>query len=169
MADKPKDNKERDWDREMREVDKLLAKLPEADPMLGRGTPRGPLGGIPTVRMTPGGAGAGRDVAGTWLKLGLGLLLGVGMLVWPYTHVCGAKLFLYMLGIVMLIVAGGWTAMASWRARQGWAHLLALLIVWWGLSLAGAVVLPRVGYAGQQAIWLCPEPTTPPPPPVAPN
>ena len=163
MADNDKSQKERDWDREMREVDKLLAKLPDADPAPGRGAPpRAPLGGTPTVRTTP--ATGGRDVAGTWLKLSLGLLLGVGMLVWPYSHVCGAKLFLYMLGIAMLIVAGVWSATASWRARQGWAHLLSLLLVWWGLSLAGAVVLPRVGYAGQQGIWLCPEPTAPPVP-----
>ena len=31
MAGKDKEIKDRDWDREMREVDKLLAKLPEAD------------------------------------------------------------------------------------------------------------------------------------------
>lgn len=158
MADKEKDAKERDWDREMREVDKLLAKLPDADPTLGRGERRPPLGGAPTVRTTP--ATPGRDAAGTWLKLGLGVLLGVGMLVWPYSHVCGLKLFLYLLGIAMLIVAGTWSALAAWRSRQGWAHLLSLLLVWWGLSLAGAVVLPRVGYAGQQGLWLCPEPTT---------
>ena len=35
--------KERDWDREMREVDKLLAKLPDADPTLGRGVPTVPM------------------------------------------------------------------------------------------------------------------------------
>jgi hypothetical protein len=162
MADKSKD-KERDWDREMREVDKLLAKLPDADPMLDRGAPRPPVGGVPTVRTAPA-AGGGRDVAGTWLKLGLGVLLAIGMLVWPYSHICGAKLFLYLLGILMLIVAGVWSAMASWRARQGWAHVLSLLIVWWGLSLAGAAVLPRTGYAGQDGIWLCPEPVAPPAP-----
>jgi len=39
---KDKDPKERDWDREMREVDKLLAKLPDADPALGRGVPPSP-------------------------------------------------------------------------------------------------------------------------------
>ncbi|MGH7528894.1 MAG: hypothetical protein ACREMN_00780 [Gemmatimonadales bacterium] len=156
MADK---EKERDWDREMREVDKLLAKLPDADPMPGRAAPpRPPQSGVPTVLTTP--VPGGRDVAATWLRLTLAMLLGIGMLVWPYTHVCGAKLFLYMLGIIMLIVAGVWAALASWRARQGWAHLLALLAVWWGLSLMGAVVLPRVGYAGQQGIWFCPEPPT---------
>jgi uncharacterized membrane protein len=86
------------------------------------------------------------------------LLLGAGMLVWPYTHVCGAKLLFYLLGIVTLIVAGVWSALSSWKHRQGFAHLLSLALVLWGIALAMGVVLPRVGYAGQAAIWLCPEP-----------
>ena len=51
----PGNEKDRDWDREMREVDKLLAKLPDADPALGRGpvTARNPQGGVATVHMTP--------------------------------------------------------------------------------------------------------------------
>jgi hypothetical protein len=157
--------KERDWDREMREVDKLLAKLPDADPLPGRepgapaGPGRGPMGGVPTVRTTPA-VGGGRDVAGTWLKVGLGVLMGIGMFVWPYSHVCGLKLMFYMLGITTLVVAGVWSAVAAWRHRQGWAHLLSLLLISWGLMLMAATVLPRVGYAGQEAIWLCPEPGT---------
>ena len=168
MADK---EKERDWDREMREVDKLLAKLPDADPTLGRGPIRagatagggGGVGGVPTIRTTPYLAG-GRGFASTWLRLGLGLLLGVGMLVWPYSHICGLKLLFYMLGIATLIVAGVWSALSSWKHRQGFAHLLSLTLVWWGLTLAAAAVLPRVGYAGQEAIWLCPEPSVAPTP-----
>ena len=35
--------KDRNWDKEMAEVDRLLKKLPNADPTLGRG-------GEPTVR-----------------------------------------------------------------------------------------------------------------------
>ena len=170
MADKGKE-KERDWDREMREVDKLLAKLPDADPTLGRGPIRGAgggaaagEGGVPTVRTTPYAVGGGRGFASTWLRLGLGLLLGIGMLVWPYSHVCGLKLLFYMLGIATLVVAGVWSALSSWKHRQAFAHLLSLTLVWWGLTLAAAAVLPRVGYAGQEAIWLCPEPSAAPTP-----
>lgn len=159
MAEK---EKERDWDREMREVDKLLAKLPDADPTLGHAPPRGgagaAAGGVPTIRTTPYAPGR-RGPATTWLRLSLALLLGVGLLVWPYSHVCGVKLLFYILGIVMLIVAGVWSAFSSWKHHQGFAHLLSLTLVWWGLTLAAAVVLPRAGYAGQRAIWLCPEPS----------
>ena len=157
--------KDRDWDREMREVDKLLAKLPDADPTLGRPLPK-PQGGIPTVpHALPSGrpASGTRAFASTWLRLGLGLLLGVGMLVWPYTHVCGLRLMFYMAGITTLVVAGGWSALASWKHRQGFAHFLSILLLILGLGLAAGAILPRIGYAGQQGLWLCPDPsaTTP--------
>jgi hypothetical protein len=88
--------------------------------------------------------------------------MGIGMFVWPYSHVCGLKLMFYMLGVTTLVVAGVWSAVAAWRHRQGWAHLLSLFLISWGLMLMAATVLPRVGYAGQEAIWLCPEPGTTP-------
>ena len=154
MADREKD---RDWDREMREVDKLLAKLPEADPTLGRGVPtaRPAHGGSP-VRTT----GGTRVVAATWGRLGLGLLLGVGMLVWPYSHVCGAKLLFYSIGVLTLMVSGVWSAAASWKYRQGFGHLVSILLIFWGLILALGVVLPRTGYADprERGMWFCPEP-----------
>lgn len=152
-------DKEREWDREMAEVDKLLKKLPEADPTLGRGVPT-----VPRAPRPAGPPGAAEIAAGsrerltTWLRVGLGLVLGVGMLVWPYSHICGAKLLFYMIGVTTLIVAGVWSALSSWKRRLGLAHLLSLGIVLLGLALAVGVVLPRVGYAGQDALWFCPEP-----------
>jgi hypothetical protein len=71
--------KERDWDKEMAEVDRLLKKLPAADPTLGR-----PSGGERTVRKpaaVPGGGWGGgaaptaRDRIGTWAKVALGVLV----------------------------------------------------------------------------------------------
>ncbi len=156
----PGKEKEHDWDREMREVDKLLAKLPEADPTLARGAPT-----VPKTPRVSGGAGApgGAPAAppsalATWFRVGLGLVLGVGMLVWPYSHVCGAKLLFYLIGTSTVIVAGVWSAVSSWRRRLGVAHLLALGLVLWGLALVAGVVLPRMGYASRPAIWFCPEP-----------
>ena len=161
MAAKEKDFKERDWDREMREVDKLLAKLPDADPTLGRGAPTVPRAyAAPGTHATPSGevrAAAGARLT-TWIRVGLGLMLGVGMLVWPYSHVCGAKLIFYMIGASTVIVAGVWTGVSSWKRRMGFAHVLSLGLVIWGLVLAAGVVLPRVGYANHSAVWFCPEP-----------
>ena len=161
MAGKEKDFKDRDWDREMREVDKLLAKLPDTDPMLGHGAPT-----VPHAYAAPGGHATphteGRSAAGarftTWIRVGLGLMLGVGMLVWPYSHVCGAKLLFYMIGASTVTVAGVWAGVSSWKRRMGLAHLLSLGLVIWGLVLAAGVVLPRAGYTNQSALWFCPEP-----------
>jgi hypothetical protein len=160
VAGKDKEIKDRDWDREMREVDKLLAKLPEADPTLGRGAPTVPRAfpahGVHTPHPdSPAAAGARVT---TWIRVGLGLMLGVGMLVWPYSHVCGLKLMFYMIGAGTVIVAGVWTGVSSWKRRMGLAHLLSLCLVIWGLVLAAGVVLPRVGYTNHAAIWFCPEP-----------
>jgi hypothetical protein len=153
--------KDRDWDREMREVDKLLAKLPEADPALGRGAPTVPRAyAAPGAHATPSGevrAAAGARLT-TWIRVGLGLMLGVGMMVWPYSHVCGLKLIFYTIGAGTVVVAGVWSGMSSWKRRMGLAHVLSLGLVIWGLALAAGVVLPRIGYANKSAAWFCPEP-----------
>lgn len=152
----PKDKgpKERDWDREMREVDKLLAKLPEADPTLGRGVPTVPV----SPRPVAGGAPApvsGRAWVTTWMRVGLGLALGMGMLAWPYGNSCGLKLVFYLIGATTVTVAGVWGALSSWRRRLGWAHALSIVLIIWGLALAGRQVLPRV-YGKQPIPFLCP-------------
>jgi hypothetical protein len=145
-----KDQKERDWDREMREVDKLLAKLPEAEPTLGRGVPTVPISPRPSVA---GVGGPGAPVAGpargrawvtTWLRVGLGVALGVGMLFWPYAHACGWALIGYLLGPTAVTVAGVWSGLTSWRRRLGIAHTLSIILIIWGLALAGRQLLPRL-------------------------
>jgi hypothetical protein len=156
--------KERDWDREMREVDKLLAKLPD-DPAVARGVPTVPVSPRPVAGV--GGEGApgtlhagparGRAWVTTWLRVGLGLVLGVGMLVWPYTHVCGLKLVFYLIGATTVAVAGVWSALSSWKRRLGWAHTLSIVLIVWGLALAGRQILPRI-YDKTPAPFLCPEP-----------
>jgi len=158
-----KDQKERDWDREMREVDKLLAKLPDADPALGRGVPTVPVSPRPGMAPT-GGAGAvhvgparGKAWVTTWMRVGLGLALGVGMLVWPYPHACGVKLAFYLIGATTVAVAGVWSALSSWRRRLGWAHALSIVLIIWGLGLAGRQLLPRI-YGKQPIPFFCPAP-----------
>ena len=158
---KEKDQKERDWDREMREVDKLLAKLPEADPALGRGVPTVPVSPRLAVGGVAGGAvpgpARGRAWVTTWLRVGLGLALGVGMLAWPYGHACGLKLTFYLIGATTVTVAGVWSALSTWRRRLGWAHALSIVLTIWGLALAGPQVLPRI-YGKQPIPFFCPEP-----------
>ena len=157
-----KDPKERDWDREMREVDKLLAKLPEDEPTLGRGVPTVPVSPRPMVggaagAMQQAGPARGRAWLTTWLRVGLGLALGVGMLVWPYTHACGLKLVFYLMGATAVTVAGVWSALTSWKRRLGIAHALSIILIIWGLGLAGRQLLPRL-YGKTPVPFFCPGP-----------
>lgn len=150
--------KERDWDKEMAQVDKLLAKLPAADPTLGRGPaptakPVAPMPDAPVP--TGGGRASSREWIGTWARVGLGLLVGIGMTQWPYTHGCGLKLMFYLAGVLTVVVAGVWSSVSSWRRRLGLAHILSQGLIVWGLILAAREVLPRVGYADEVATWVC--------------
>lgn len=151
-----KKDQERDWDKELREVDRLLNQLPthREEQMAAAASPKRVAAG-PAV----GGGGAPRDSGsrlGTWARVGLGLLVGIGMPFWPYSHGCGFKLLFYLVGVLAVIVAGVWSGLSSWKRRMGLAHLLSQLLVIWGLVMAAAVVLPRVGYAKDAATWLCP-------------
>jgi hypothetical protein len=59
----------------------------------------------------------------------------------------------------VVVAAGGWTSVWTWRHRAGRAHHLAQLLIVWGAVLAAIEVLPRVGYAtptaAHPAIWAC--------------
>ena len=146
-------NQERDWDKELAEVDKLLNQLPShreeqaAAAAAKRAQPAVSAGSS---------ADSGGSRLGTWARVGLGLLLGIGMPLWPYDHGCGVKLFLYFGGVLVVVVAGVWSSLSSWKRRMGVAHVLSQLLVIWGLVLAAHVVLPRTGYAKVAATWFCP-------------
>jgi len=151
--------KERDWDKEMAEVDRLLNKLPYAEPTLGRSS------GERTVKKpaVSGGAAGGTvpsrgDWLGTWAKVALGVLVGIGVTpgVWPYTHGCGLRLIFYLVGVGTVIAAGVWAGVSSWRRRLGVAHVIAQVLIVWGAILVTRELLPRVG-ARVDAMWLCPD------------
>jgi len=151
--------KERDWDKEMREVDKLLAKLPAADPTLGRAPPHAaPIPRAPGTApaVLPAGHASSREWLGTWARVGLGLLIGIGMTQWPYTHGCGLRLWFYLAGVTTVVVAGVWSSISSWRRRLATAHVLSQGLIIWGLILAAREILPRIGYAKTVATWFCP-------------
>jgi len=143
--------KDRDWDNEMREVDRLLSKLPYAEPKPGGdATLRKPVAAV-------GGARSGPPTwAATWGRVALGLAIGIGMTQWPYTHGCGLRLGAYLAGVAAVVAAGIWSSISSWKGRLALAHILSELLIIWGLVLAAREVLPRVGYAKALAPWLCP-------------
>jgi len=145
--------KEPDWDKEMAEVDRLLKKLPSAEPTPSRGTE--PTVRKPAETMFRSGAGGW---LGTWVKVGLGVLVGIGVTpgVWPYSHGCGLRLMFYLIGVATVIAAGLWAGISSWKGRLGFAHVVAQVLIIWGTLLLTLEVLPRVG-AQAEALWLCPD------------
>jgi hypothetical protein len=147
-----KKDQPRDWDKELAEVDRLLNQLPTHREEQAAASAKRPQI-APTAGVAQDGGGSR---LGTWARVALGLLIGIGMPLWPYDHGCGIKLFLYLGGVATVVVAGVWSGLSSWRRRMGMAHLLSQLLVIWGLVLAARVVLPRVGYAKEAATWFCP-------------
>jgi hypothetical protein len=85
----------------------------------------------------------------------LGTVLGGMMTQWPYPHGCGLPLAEYLGAIAMVMVAGVWIAVASWRLRSAPSHIISLLLLLWGIALAAGQVLPRIGYAAVRLSWHC--------------
>src|SRR3989441_9696847 len=110
------DDKAKDWEKELAEVDRLLKKLP-----YGEATPS--ASSAPTVRKTPAAAPPGADLtaAGQWLctraRGVLGLLIGLGMTQWPYPPGCGPRPVVYLIGVAAVSAAGAWSAISSWKRR----------------------------------------------------
>jgi hypothetical protein len=84
-------------------------------------------------------------------------VLGVALTQWPYASACGFSLFGYLAAVLTVIVVAGWVFIATWFHRMGFAHLMALILGFWGVVLAAEQVLPRIGYAEEEATWMCAE------------
>ena len=160
---------DRDWDKELAKIDAQIRSLPDEDAAPATTTPArgkavagtgGAAGASRTPAPVPPGAPA-RPVSrvGAFLRLGLAAALAAGMLLWPFDKHCGVGLALYLFSVATLIVAGGWSAVWTWRHRTAKAHILALAIVLWGIVLASVEILPRVGYGpatlDRPRIWTC--------------
>ena len=141
-------------------VDRLLAQLPglQTDSPVAppsRGGQWATTPSTPAVREAP--ASHGQLLLGVWLRVVLGLALGVMMGGWPYVRSCGTPLVGYLAALLTLVLAGVWAARASWRHRAALAHVVSLIFLFYGLVLIAAELLPRTGYAVDQATWQCEE------------
>jgi hypothetical protein len=158
----------RDWDKELAEIDKLIAAGDKAPPHpvpAEAGQPQPPAkaaaAGRADVAVT---AAQGprptrrRDLVGVWFKVTLGVAGAMALTIWPYGKSCGLLLDIYLVGVAAVIAAGAWGMRAAWVHRRGLAHVVALAVVLAGLWLATAEILPRVGYARAAATWTCSSP-----------
>ncbi len=95
------------------------------------------------------------DRLALWARVFLASVLGVVITQWPYAHACGWPLIGYFGAISMVLLAGGWIAVASWKQREPVGHALSLILLFWGIVLAAEQLLPRIGYAALTATWRC--------------
>jgi hypothetical protein len=152
----------RDWDKELANIDRVLAKQSSPAPPGPPGRPAAP----PAVTQAPA---RGRSVALTWFWVVLGLALAVALPIWPYEKACGLRLIFFLGAVGITAIVGVLAALASWAHRRGLAHVLSLLIVVWASVLATREALPRIGYAKQSSTWACsagpaaPQPAAPQP------
>ena len=146
-----------------REVDRLLARLSHSGPALSAEPQSARAASTPTTGArrrparrahTSGSAARGESLA-LWARLLLGITLGGAITQWPYPRGCGLPLLGYLGAVLAVLVAGGWIAAVAWRRRNPVVHVLALVLLLWGLVLAAERVLPRIGYAAEQAGWRC--------------
>ncbi len=150
-------NQPRDWDKEMAEIDKIIAQAPP--PQVGSGSAAPAARSAPAPTRAP--APAAPSVVGrgarfsTWLRVGLGVALAAAMTQWPYIHACGVPLMLYLGAVGVVLISGAWGMVSSWHRRMAAAHIISLAVLIWGGILLAATLLPRVGYAGQVATWFC--------------
>jgi hypothetical protein len=140
----------RDWDRELANIDRVIAKQGNAPvPAPAPATPgRAPV--------APPGPVRRRSVALTWFWALLAVALGVALVLWPYQRTCGLQLafFLGAAGITAVIAILG--ALASWAHHRGLAHVISLVVLLWAGFVVLREVLPRVGYARTSLTWTCP-------------
>lgn len=149
----------RDWDKEMAEIDKLLAKgtapaAPSAPALPVRpGEPR------PTASLAKSATGIvtrGHHIAGVWVQALLGVAAAAALPFWPYAKSCGTMLYLYLLSTFAVIVVGIWTMRNAWTHRRGVAHIAGLLVMLAGLAFATVEIIQRTNVVGVRLLWACP-------------
>ncbi|MHB1312705.1 MAG: hypothetical protein ACYC3L_11885 [Gemmatimonadaceae bacterium] len=144
---------DRNWDAEMKKIDRQLESVSD-EAMFPAKAAKGPQAQAQVASVQKA-----TSTWGVFLRLSLSVALGVGMVFWPYSARCGVGLAGYLGAVTALVVSGVWSSVWAWRHRAAKAHTLSLLLVLWGLVLAGLDVLPRVGYAKatveHPAKWSC--------------
>jgi len=144
---------ERDWNKELAKIDKQLESVADEQlfPKSAAKTTSQQQQIVEKQSRT--------STLGVMVRLLLSVALGIGMIFWPYQARCGFGLLGYLLAVVVLIGAGGWSAVWAWRHRAGKAHVLSLLIMVWGIILGAQEILPRTGYAkptlDHPSVWQC--------------
>ena len=90
-----------------------------------------------------------------WGRVFGAVVLATAVMSWPYSHACGWRLDIYLAVVSAVLLSGAWASWAAWRAQSAAAHVIGLVVFYWGIVLAAEQVLPRIGYAAAEAVWRC--------------
>jgi hypothetical protein len=90
-----------------------------------------------------------------WFRVALVTLLGVAILRWPYARSCGLPLLTYLGVVCFIVLTALWAGVHTWKTRLASGHAISLALLAWGAVLAAEEILPRTGYARQEAVWEC--------------
>jgi hypothetical protein len=162
---------DRDWEKELAEIDRKLASVP-AEPEVAPP----PAGRVPAKARPAPVAPPARDVGvataapvaarrhwkatvGLLVRLLITAVLLAAVVIWPYDTRCGPWLAGYLATIGVTALSAVWASVASWRHRGALVHLLSLGMLVTAVVYGAMEVLPRVGYAmpdpAHPAMWAC--------------
>lgn len=142
----------KDWDSELKKIDRMLEGASDEALLPAKAAP------TPQAKAEAVAKQKGTSTLGVMARLLLAVALGVGMLFWPYEARCGLGLAAYLASVGVVVGAGVWTSIWTWRHRSSRGHILSLLLVLWGGVLGAIEILPRAGYAKPdpaRASWAC--------------
>ncbi len=151
----------KNWDSELKKIDRMLEGASDEALLPAKNAP------TPAARAEAVAKQKGTSTLGVMARLVLAVALGIGMLFWPYDAKCGLGLAGYLAATGVVVGAGVWSSIWTWRHRSSRGHILSLLLILWGGVLGAIEILPRVGYAKPDTArpgWSCPAPTPSTPP-----
>jgi len=170
---------DRNWEQELAKIDKQLASVSDEQLLAQNNTTqRAPLTAPASGKSAPA-AKASAPVAPArqprswiaWGQLTVAIAAGASLWFWPWATRCGLNAMTFTAATGAVTALGLWSAVGSWRHRQGLAHVLSFIVMVWGLVLGAREVLPRMGYAiptvERPAEWGCEASTSLPAKPAA--
>ena len=162
---------DRNWEQELAKIDKQLASVSDDQLLQQNNAQRAgapPVAGAKPVVAAKTSApvmptkSVGSWVA--WVQLVIAIAAATGLWFWPWGTRCGLNAIAFTSATGAVTLLGLWSAVGSWKHRQGYAHVLSFAVMIWGLVLGAREVLPRVGYALPSELrpagWRCEAPAS---------